>query len=85
MNKIPQAVASLSYRKTAFDQKKALRVFLCSDMALLNEKIMEHYTHRWSIEVMFHQQKRYMGFKIFMVRSAKAIDRLMLMLMLILL
>ena len=82
LNKVPQAVVLLSYPKTAFGQKKALRVFLCLDMTLPDEKILEHYTHRWSIEVMFRQQKRYMGFKAFMVRSVKAIDRLMLILVL---
>ena len=80
LNKIPHAVVLLSYPKSAFGQKKALRVFLCSDMTLSDEEILEHYTHRWPIEVMFRQQKRYMGFKTFMVRSTKAIDRLMLIL-----
>ncbi len=52
-NKIPQAVVLLSYTKTAFGQKKTLSVFLCSNMTLSDEKILELYTHRWSIEVMF--------------------------------
>lgn len=41
-NKIPQAAVLLSYPKTAFGQKKTMRVFLCSDMTLSDEKI-------WSI------------------------------------
>lgn len=80
LNKIPQAVVLLSYPKGAFGKKQALRVFLCSDMALSDAAILEHYTHRWPIEVMFRQHKRYMGFKSYMVRSVIAIDRFMLIL-----
>ncbi len=56
---------------------KALRIFLCSDLSLDDETILEYYSHRWKIEVMFRSQKRYMGFKSFMVRAAKAFDRLL--------
>ena len=34
----------------------------------------------WVITLMFKQQKMYMGLKSFMVRSAKAIDRLLIIL-----
>lgn len=40
--------------------------------------ILSHYTHRWKIEVMFKQHKMYMGLKSFMVRSVRAIDRLLI-------
>ena len=70
----------LSYPKDAFGNKKALRVFICSDLSLSDKEILSHYTHRWKIEVMFKQQKVYMGLKSFMIRSAKAIDRLFVIL-----
>ena len=57
-----------------------LRVFICSDFGLSDGEILSHYTHRWKIEVMFKQQKMYMGLKSFMVRSAIAIDRLFVIL-----
>ena len=60
--------------------QKALRVFICSDFGLSDGEILSHYTHRWKIEVMFKQQKMYMGLKSFMVRSAIAIDRLFVIL-----
>ena len=80
LNGIDKAVVLLSYPKDAFGCKKALRVFICSDLALSDGEILSHYTHRWKIEVMFKQQKIYMGLKSFMVRSAKAIDRLFIIL-----
>ena len=76
LNGIKQAVVLLSYPKGAFGNKKALRLFICSDSNLSNEKILTNYTHRWNIEVMFKLHKMYLGLKSFMVRSAKAIDRL---------
>lgn len=80
LNKIDHAVVLLSYPADAIGRKSALRVFLCSDPSLSDEAILEYYSHRWSIEVMFRSHKRYMGLKSFMVRSAKAIDRLLLIL-----
>ena len=80
LNGIDKAVVLLSYPKDAFGNKNALRVFICSDSSLSEANILAHYTHRWKIEVMFKQQKMYMGFKSFMVRSAKAIDRLFVIL-----
>ena len=55
-------------------------MFVCSDFGLSDMEILSHYTHRWKIEVMFKQQKMYLGLKSFMVRSAKAIDRLFVIL-----
>ena len=80
LNGIDKAVVLLSYPKNAFGNHHALRVFICSDLTLSDEEILAHYTHRWNIEVMFKQQKMYMGLKTFMVRSAKAIDRLFIIL-----
>ena len=80
LNGIDKAVALLSYPRDAFGGKKALRVFICSDSGLSDGEILSHYTHRWKIEVMFKQQKMYLGLKSFMVRSAIAIDRLFVIL-----
>ena len=80
LNKIDHAVVLLSYPASAMGRKTALRVFLCSDTSLADQTILEYYTHRWTIEVMFRSYKRYTGLKGFMVRAAKAIDRLLLVL-----
>ena len=80
LNKIDHAVVLLSYPADAIGKKSALRVFLCSDPSLSDEVILEYYSHRWSIEVMFRSHKRYTGLKSFMVRTTKALDRLLLIL-----
>ncbi len=76
LNGIEKAVVLLSYPQKSFGRLDALRAFICSDLSLTDENILVHYTHRWKIEVMFKQHKMYLGLKTFMVRSAKAIDRL---------
>lgn len=80
LNKIKHAVVLLSYPVDAVGKKNVRRVFLCSDTALSNQAILDYYAHRWTIEVLFRSHKRYMGLKSFMVRAAKAIDRLLLIL-----
>ena len=77
LNGIGHAAVLLSYPKNAFGKGQALRLFLCSDSSFSDEEILSHYTRRWKIEVMFKQHKMYLGLKSFMVRSAKAIDRML--------
>lgn len=57
LNKIDQAVVLLTYPKEAFGVCTALKVFLCSDLSLSDVEVLEHYSHRWKIEIMFKQQK----------------------------
>lgn len=78
LNKIRKAVVLLSYPANRFGRKEALRGYLCSDTTLTDEEILEHYSHRWKIEVLFRNYKRRFGIKTFMVRTALAIDRLLI-------
>ena len=80
LNGIENAVVLLTYPKDNFGVKSALRVFLCTDLALSDNEIFEHYAHRWSIETFFQLQKKYFGLNKFMFRSAKAIDRFLIIL-----
>lgn len=68
LNKLKKAVVLLTYPKGKFGVCNTLKVFLCSDLTLTGAEILEHYTHRWKIEVMFKQQKRYLGLKSFMMQ-----------------
>lgn len=78
LNKIGKAVVLLTYPGNRFGNEESLRAYLCSDTVLSDEEILEHYSHRWNIEVMFRKFKRYFGVKTFMVRTALAIDRLLI-------
>jgi len=80
LNKIPHTVVLLSYPEKAFGQSGALLVFLCSDSSLEDEMVLAYYSNRWSIEVMFRSQKRYMGLKSFVFRTVTAFDRLLIIL-----
>lgn len=80
LNGIGHAAVLLSYPKNSFGKGQALRLFLCSDPDFSDEEILSHYARRWKIEVMFKQHKMYLGLKSLMVRSAKDIDRLLVIL-----
>lgn len=47
---------------------------------LTDAEVLEHYTHHWKIEVMFKHQKHYLGLSPFMIRTAIAIERFLLIL-----
>ena len=78
LNGINNAVVLITYPVGSFGKQGALSAFLCSDTSLSDEEILFHYAHRWNIETMFKKQKRYFGLKSFMFRSARAIDRLLI-------
>ncbi len=80
LNKIRNAVVLISYSEGSFRQPQALRTFLCSDTSLSAEEILMLYSNRWKIETFFRQQKGYFGLNKFMLRTAKAIDRFLLIL-----
>ena len=80
LNGIENAAVLLTYPKSQFGVKSAFRAFICTDTALSDDEIFEHYEHRWSIETFFQLQKRYFGLNKFMVRSKKAIDRFFIIL-----
>ena len=80
LNGIEKAAVLLTYPKDNFGVKSALRVFICTDLALSGDEIFRHYAHRWSIETFFQLQKKYFGLNKFMIRSKKAIDRFLLIL-----
>jgi hypothetical protein len=80
LNKIEKAVVLLTYPKDKFGVKSALRAFICTDLSLSDKAILEHYGHRWTIETFFQLQKKYFGLDKFMIRSATAIDRFLIIL-----
>lgn len=79
LNKIDHAVVLLTYPEGKFGEKQSLRAYLCSDSDLSDEEILEHYSHRWKIEIMFRNCKSTLGIKYFMVHTVKAIDRLLIL------
>ena len=76
---VENAVVLITYPENAFGQEHALRAFLCTDTELSDEKIIEYYGNRWKIEVFFKQQKQYFGFGKYQIRTAKGIERFLLL------
>ena len=57
LNGIENALVLLSYPENAFGKPKALRAFLCMDVSLSTNEILDNYVCRWPIEVFFRQCK----------------------------
>lgn len=63
----------------AFKNPKALKAFICTDVSLDTETILEYYAERWGIEVFFKQEKNNLGFDKYQIRSLKGIKRFWLL------
>lgn len=48
---------------------------LCTDVALSAVEVVQGYARRWSIEVMFHDSKQYLGLEDPEVRSERSVER----------
>ena len=75
LNGIENALVLLSYPEKAFGKPKALRAFLCMDVSLSTNEILDNYVCRWSIEVFFLQCKDKLALDSYQIRSAQGIRR----------
>ena len=75
LNGIENALVLLSYPEKAFGKPKALRAFLCMDVSLSTNEILDNYVCRWSIEVFFRQCKDKLALDSYQIRSAQGIRR----------
>ena len=79
LNGIDNAVVLMCWRKKAFKAPKALHAFLCTDVSLDTQTILNYYSKRWPIEIFFRQTKGNLGLNTYQIRSIKAIDRLLVL------
>ena len=75
LNKFENAVVLLSYPEKAFGKEKALRVFISTNAALIDEEILNLYVSRWEIEVYFRDCKTKLAVDRYQIRSDKGIKR----------
>jgi hypothetical protein len=66
---------STAYPEKAFGKPKALRAFLCMDVSLSTNEILDNYVCRWPIEVFFRQCKDKLALDSYQIRSAQGIRR----------
>ena len=75
LNGIENAIVLFSYPEKAFGKPKALRAFLCMDVSLSTNEILDNYICRWPIEVFFRQCKDKLALDSYQIRSAQGIRR----------
>ena len=75
LNGIENAIVLFSYPEKAFGKPKALRAFLCMDVSLSTNEILDNYVCRWSVEVFFRQCKDKLALDSYQIRSAQGIRR----------
>ena len=76
---LDNAVVLLCWPEEAFKNPKALHAFLCTDMELDSQTILEYYSKRWPIEIFFRESKNSLGLKGYQVRSSQSIDRILIL------
>lgn len=75
LNNLENAVVLISYPRDAFGKPNALRAFLCTDVSLSTQEILNLYINRWEIEVFFRQSKQKLAFDKYQIRSTRGIRR----------
>lgn len=75
LNDVENAVVLISYPKEAFGQPKALRAFICTDVSLTTQEILDTYVERWQIELFFRSSKNKLALDKYQIRSTNGIRR----------
>lgn len=83
LNGMDNAVVLISYPENAFHNPKALRAFICTDVSLTTEEILEAYVERWPIELFFRQSKGKLALDKYQIRSSQGIRRYWLIMSLV--
>lgn len=83
LNGIDNAAVLISYPENAFHNPKALRAFICTDVSLTTEEILDAYVERWPIELFFRQSKGKLALDKYQIRSSQGIRRYWLVMSLV--
>lgn len=75
LNDIKEAAVVISWPQEAFGNEVAMRSFLCTDVTLDAQTILNYYSNRWPIEVYFKQSKTKLAFGGYQVRSLESIEK----------
>lgn len=75
LNEIDHAAVLFCWPKDAFLNPEAMRAFLCTDIELATQAILEYYSKRWPIGTFFRQTKGNLGLNQYQMRSITAIKR----------
>ncbi|WP_025683922.1 IS701 family transposase [Paenibacillus maysiensis] len=81
LNLLENAALLLCWKEGEGFDPKQMKAFLSTDVSLTNEEILSYYSKRWAIETYFRTAKVHLAMDRYQVRSAKAIDRYLTLLM----
>ena len=82
LNDIKAATIVLSWPKDALFNEKALKAFISLDPNMDTQTLLNHYVHRWPIEIFFRESKRRLGLDDYQVRSERSIRTYFILLIL---
>lgn len=82
LNGIENAEVLITYPKDAFHTPGAMRAFICMDVSLSTQEILDRYVERWPVEVFFRQFKDKLAFDRYQIRSSEGIQRYWMLMLL---
>lgn len=81
LNDLKEALIVLSWSKEALFKDGCLRAFIGPDSNMFLLELLNHYKHRWPIEIFFRESKKKLGLDAYQIRSEKSIKRYLLVMM----
>lgn len=81
LNVVENAALLLCWKDGEGFDPKRMKAFLSTDVSLSNEEILSYYSKRWTIETYFRTAKVQLSMDRYQIRSVKAIDRYLTLLL----
>ena len=81
LNDLKEATVILSWPKDALFKDGCLRAFISPNSNMSTLELLNHYKHRWPIEIFFRESKKKLGLDDYQIRSEKSIKRYLLIMM----
>jgi len=83
LNGMNNTVVLIGYSENAFHNQKALRAFVCTDVSLTTEEILDTYVERCPSELFFRQSKGKPALDKYQIHSSQGICRYQLIMSLV--
>lgn len=75
INSFKKVVILITYPEDKLLKKSAIKAFICTDISIETEHILNSYADRWNIEVFIRTSKMLLGLNNYQVRNYRAIKR----------
>jgi hypothetical protein len=81
LNDLKEALIVLSWPKEALFKDGCLRAFISPNSKMSTLELLNHYKHRWPIEIFFRETKKKLGLDDYQIRSEQSIKRYLIIMM----